>query len=227
MSDTVPSHLGLILDGNRRWATEQGLPTLEGHRKGYENLKTIGKAAIKRGVKFVSAYVFSTENWNRSAEEVEYLMKLLVWVATKEIKDLDEAGIRVVFAGSRAKLKPKVIKAIESAEKRTAQNTGGTLALCLNYGGHQEIIDAVNQAIADGHKTVTKTVIEHNLYAAEIPPIDLVIRTSGEQRISNFMLWRVAYSELLFVKKHWPAFTEADLDNAFAEYSARQRRFGA
>lgn len=230
MSDSaaaVPNHLGLILDGNRRWAVAHGLPTLEGHRKGYENLKTIGKAAIKRGVKYVSAYVFSTENWNRSAEEVDYLMKLLVWVAKNEIKELDEANIRVVFAGSRERLKPNVIKAIESAEERTKNNTAGTLALCLNYGGQQEIIDAVNKAIQDGVQTIDKATIEQNLYAPEIPAVDLIIRTSGEQRISNFMLWRAAYSELLFVKKHWPSFSVEDLDDAIANYAARQRRFGS
>ena len=228
-SATVPTHLGLILDGNRRWATAQGLPTLEGHRKGYENLKTIGKAAIKRGIRYVSAFVFSTENWNRSAEEVGYLMKLLLWVAKNEVKELDEANIRVRFAGSKENLSPQIIKAMAKAEERTKNNTAGTLVLCLNYGGQQEIVAAINEILRDEPKIkeVTPLILEKHLYVPEVPPIDLLIRTSGEQRVSNFMLWRLAYSELLFVKPHWPAFTEKDLDDALESYSHRQRRFGS
>lgn len=230
MSDnslTLPVHLGLILDGNRRWARSQNLPTLEGHRKGYENLKTIGKAAIARGVKYVSAYVFSTENWQRSAEEVDYLMKLLTWVTKHEIKELNEANIRVVFAGSKERLHKNVLASIAKAEQKTKDNTAGTLILCLNYGGHKEIVDAVNQAIEKGESKMTESIIEQNLYAPFAPVVDLIVRTSGEQRLSNFMLWRAAYSELIFADKHWPAFDVTDLDKALREYSSRQRRFGA
>jgi undecaprenyl diphosphate synthase len=227
-ASTIPMHLGLILDGNRRWAKAQGLPTLEGHRAGYGNLKTIGKAAIERGVKYVSAYVFSTENWNRTEEEVSYLMKLLLWVAKNEVEELHKENIRVRFLGSEERLSPQVLKAIKNAEEKTKNNTAGTLALCLNYGGHQEIVDATRRMVADGLKAdqITKEVLEKHLYTPDIPPLDLIIRTSGEQRISNFMLWRAAYSELLFVNKHWPAFTVDDLDAALAEYASRQRRFG-
>jgi undecaprenyl diphosphate synthase len=231
MSDkttTVPVHLGLILDGNRRWAKAQGIPAFEGHRKGYENLKTIGKAAIKRGVKYVSAYVFSTENWKRSAEEVDYLMKLLIWVAKNEVKELNRENIRVVFIGSRERLSKDVLKAMDYAEAQTKANTAGTLALCLNYGGQEEIKSAVNKVLAanPGLQEITEEQIAQNLYAPGVPPVDLLIRTSGEQRISNFMLWRANYSELLFVKQHWPAFTVEDLDAALAEYAQRNRRFG-
>lgn len=224
----LPQHLGLILDGNRRWAKANGLPQLEGHRKGYENLKTIGKAAIKRGVKYVSAYVFSTENWQRSQEEVDYLMKLLLWVAKHEVNELHKEGIRVRFAGSKDKLNNKVIQAIADAEKKTSENNRGELILCLNYGGQQEIADAVKEIIKHGTKPaeVTPDLIAEHLYLPDVPPVDLVIRTSGEQRLSNFMLWRSAYSELLFVDKHWPAFTEEDLDSALADYASRIRRFG-
>ena len=225
---TVPTHLGLILDGNRRWAQNKGMPTLEGHRKGYENLKTIGIAAIERGVKYVSAYVFSTENWNRSQEEVDYLMKLLLWVAKNEVNDLHKRGIRLRVAGSRERLSKDIIKAIEAAEEKTKDNTTGTLVLCLNYGGHQEIVDAVNTIIAQQPtQPVTPESFADYLYTPDVPPVDLLIRTSGEQRLSNFMLWRAAYSELLFVDKHWPDFSEADLDEAIAEYNSRNRRFGA
>lgn len=224
----VPNHLGLILDGNRRWAKAQGLPTLEGHRKGYENLKTIGIAAIERGVKYVSAYVFSTENWNRSQEEVTYLMKLLLWVAKHEVKELHARNIRLVVAGSRDRLKPDILKAIEVAEAKTAGNTAGTLCLCLNYGGQQEIVDAVNTIITQKREVpVSVEQFEDYLYVPDVPPVDLLIRTSGEQRLSNFMLWRAAYSELLFVEKAWPDFSVADLDESLEEYAKRQRRFGS
>jgi undecaprenyl diphosphate synthase len=232
MSDTamsdIPTHVGLVLDGNRRWAAAQGLPAFEGHRKGYENLKTIAKAAFNNGVEYVSAYVFSTENWKRSAEEVDYLMKLLLWVAKNEIKELNKENIRVLFLGSEDRLSKDIIKAIRKAEETTKHNTGGTLLVCLNYGGQQEIVGAVNKILqtAPASKSVTIDDIEQNLYAPDVPPVDLLIRTSGEQRISNFMLWRAAYSELLFVDKHWPAFSEEDLKSALQEYAKRHRRFG-
>lgn len=231
MSDTpqsIPVHLGLILDGNRRWAKDQGKPTYDGHKAGYENLKVIGKSAIKRGVKYVSAFVFSTENWKRSAEEVDYLMKLLLWVAKNEVNELHKENIRIRFLGEKDRLSKDIINAIAKAEEKTKDNTAGTLALCLNYGGQQEIVHAVNEIMAENndHSVVTANDIEQHLYAPDIPPVDLLIRTSGEQRISNFMLWRAAYSELLFVDKHWPAFSEHDLELALAEFARRQRRFG-
>jgi len=227
-NSVVPKHLGLILDGNRRWAKAQGLPKLEGHREGYSNLKTIGKAAIKRGVKYVSAYVFSTENWNRSKNEVSYLMKLLIWVAEHEVDELHKDNIRVICVGSEDRLNNKTLQAIKRADEKTKNNTAGSLALGLNYGVHQDITDAVKSIIGSeiSAEDVTPEVIEQHLYAPDIPPIDLITRTSGEQRLSNFLLWRAAYSELLFVKKHWPAFTEADLDEALVVYAQRQRRFG-
>lgn len=227
-SSTTPVHLGLILDGNRRWATENGLPTLEGHRKGYENLKTIGIEAIAQGIQYVSAYVFSTENWNRSEQEVDYLMKLLLRIAKTEVKQLHKENIRVRFLGSNDKLSDQIIKAITSAEELTKNNTAGTLALCLNYGGQQEIVAAVNSALKNDptKQEITAQDIEQNLYGADIPPIDFMIRTSGEKRLSNFMLWRVSYSELYFTDTYWPAFTVSDLEIALAEFGRRKRRFG-
>lgn len=231
MSDSnidLPKHLGLILDGNRRWAKSQGLSNYEGHKKGYENLKVIAKDAIKRGVKYVSAYVFSTENWQRTPEEVDYLMKLLLWVAKNEVKELDKDNIRVRFLGERDPLSNDILKAIDNAEKLTKNNTKGTLALCLNYGGQQEIVASVNKFLVNNPDppSITLQDIEQNLYAADIPPVDLLVRTSGEQRISNFMLWRIAYSELIFLDKHWPAFDVDDLDKVLDIYAQRQRRFG-
>jgi undecaprenyl diphosphate synthase len=224
----IPRHLGLILDGNRRWARARNLPTFEGHRRGYENLKDITKAAVNRGIKYISAFIFSTENWQRSKEEVNYLMKLALWVASSEVDEVHKENIRVKFLGSTKGINPKLLQAIARAEAKTAKNTRGTLGLCFNYGGHQEIADSVAGLVKAGIKSkdVTPEAIAERLYAPDMPPIDLLIRTSGEQRISNFMLWRAAYAELLFINKHWPDFTEADLDAAIAEYASRHRRFG-
>jgi undecaprenyl diphosphate synthase len=220
-------HIGLILDGNRRWARKRGLPTLHGHKKGYENLKDIVKAAIKtHKISFVSAYIFSTENWNRTKEEVTYLMDLALHVAKNEVKSLHKEGIRVRFIGTKERLSSKLIKAIEDAEALTKNNTVGTVALCFNYGGKNEIIDAANKAIAAGNSTLTPEDIEQNLYAPDIPDVDLVIRTSGEQRTSGFMLWRAAYAELLFTDKYWPDFNLEDLRLAVDSYNQRERRFG-
>lgn len=222
----IPTHVGLILDGNRRWAKSKGLPKLEGHRNGYENLKTIAKKAIDRGVGYVTAYVFSTENWNRTKGEVKYLMDLALKLFNTDMAELNEEDIRVRVAGGRERLSPKLINAINNTEALTKNNKRGTIILCFNYGGQQEIAESVNKLLKRGVKNITPADISDNLYAPEVPPVDLIIRTSGEQRLSNFMLWRAAYSELIFVKKHWPDFNETDLDAALAEYATRQRRFG-
>jgi undecaprenyl diphosphate synthase len=225
----LPTHLGLILDGNRRWAKEHGIPKLEGQKKGYQRLKKIDEAAIEKGIKYVSAYVFSVENWNRSKEEVSYLMNLLLWVSKVETKKLAKKNIKVVFSGSKEGLSDEILRAMDDAEKRTTNNDGGTLVLCLNYGGKQEITDAVKNIIKDGvdSEEITTELISKYLYEPNIPDVDLIIRTSGEQRLSGFQLWESAYSELKFVKKYWPAFNLHDLDKALLDYSNRKRRFGA
>jgi undecaprenyl diphosphate synthase len=227
-TDKVPAHLGLILDGNRRWAKEHGLKPFEGHRRGYLRLKKVAEAAFNHGVQYVSAFVFSTENWNRSHEEVVYLMDLLYWVSTHELNKLHKNNVRVIFIGSTLRLEPRILMAIEAGEKKTAHNTGGTLVLCLNYGGQQELADAAAKLIRAGVKPedVTPELIAKNLYDPSLPPIDLIIRTSGEQRLSGFMLWSAAYAELKFVLKYWPAFTVKDLEDALKDYAVRQRRFG-
>ncbi len=224
----TPQHIGFILDGNRRWAQAQGLPKLEGHRRGYEHLKAIVRHAHSRGVKFVSAYIFSSENWNRSKSEVSYLMGLALKVATQDIEELHKDNVRVRFLGRRDGLSDKLVKAIANAEEKTKHNTKGTLALCFNYGGQQEIVDALKSLVDKGVKSedVTEALIEQELYASDIPALDLIIRTSGEKRLSNFMLWRAAYAELYFAQMHWPSFTINDLDDALADYASRERRFG-
>lgn len=225
---SIPEHIGLILDGNRRWARVQGIPTLEGHKKGYENLKTIAEAAFDRGVKYVSAFVFSTENWNRGKEEVDYLMNLLKWVVKNEIKDMHKKGVRVLWLGSKKYMNKQLIKDIEAAENLTKDNMKGTLALCLNHGGHLEIAEAVQRIITAAEKPedINEKLIASYIDKPDVPPIDLIVRTSGEQRLSNFMLWRAAYSELLFRNELWPDFTVDSLDECLLEYSQRQRRFG-
>ena len=227
-STQVPQHIGIILDGNRRWAAAKNLPKLEGHRAGYETLKTVATYAFKKGASFISAFVFSTENWGRSQQEVDYLMKLLLWVAKNEVDSFNKQNIRVRFLGEEEKLSPNVLKAMRDAEEKTKNNTAGTLLLCLNYGGKQEIASAATKFLRANPTADTITVedISNNIYEPSVPDIDLIIRTSGEQRLSNFMLWRAAYSELYFTEAHWPAFTEAMFDEAIEAYSIRQRRFG-
>lgn len=229
MTDTnnaVPRHLGIILDGNRRWAKEQGLKTLEGHQKGAEVFREIVYAALDRGVEFISAYVFSTENWQRTQEEVSYLMGLVLKVIDKYLDEFHKKGVKILILGSKEGLDAKTIKALDQTVAKTAGNTKGTVALCFNYGGHQEIIDGIKSLSETEKATLTPVKFEQYLYSKEVPEVDLVLRTSGEQRTSGFMLWRAAYAELMFVDKFWPDFSVQDLDEVLAEYKSRNRRFG-
>lgn len=230
MSDITefPKHVGIILDGNRRWAKEHGLKTLEGHRKGAEVFKEVALHAFDKGVRYLSAFVFSTENWKRTEEEVSYLMKLVVKAVERYLDEFDKRGIKVVVAGKRDNLSKTVLSAIEKTESKTKANSQGTLVLCFNYGGHQEIVDAFNAIVGSNRdkKDITLEEIEQNLYTPEVPAVDLLIRTSGEQRTSGFMLWRAAYAELLFIDKFWPDFTLKDFDTSLKEYETRCRRFG-
>jgi len=230
MSDTaiLPNHVGIILDGNRRWAKAQGLPTMEGQRQGSENFKKVALAAFEKGVHYLSAFVFSTENWERAEEEVGYLMKLVLKAVENYLEDFHKAGIKIVILGRRTGLSESVLKALEKTESKTQDNKKGTLALCFNYGGQEELVDAIKKIliIQPDPETVTADTIQAALYAPEVPPLDLLIRTSGEQRLSGFMLYRSPYAELYFTDKYWPDFTTEDLDAALQEYGQRQRRFG-
>lgn len=221
-------HIAFILDGNRRWAKARSLPTFEGHRRGYDNLKTIGLACLERRIRHITAFVFSTENWNRSKDEVSYLMDLLYKAIAVEIGFFVENDVRLKVLGSRDRLSPKLCEAIDAAEARTADFRRGQMNLCLNYGGRAEIIDAVKTLAAEGARPdqVTEELLASRMWTAGIPDPDLIVRTSGERRLSGFLTWSGVYSELLFVDKHWPDFTEKDLDAALAEYDTRQRRFG-
>lgn len=231
MSDilnTTPKHIGIILDGNRRWAKERGKSSLEGHRAGYKALKRVTEAAFKRGIEFVSVYVFSTENWSRKAEEVNYLMDMALKVFEKDIARLNKQGIRVLWLGTKERLSDKHQEAIKKAVELTKNNIKGTLCFCFNYGGTQEIVDGIKKYFATGEKVedLTSEIFRNYLYQPEVPDLDIVVRTSGEERISNFMLWRSAYAELFFMKKYWPDFDAHDVDEIILEYQKRQRRFG-
>jgi undecaprenyl diphosphate synthase len=228
MAEGIPRHIGFIVDGNRRWAKQHGLPTYEGHLAGYNSIIEVVLASIDAGVEVVSAYTFSTENWKRSESEISKIMGLVLKLLTSDIHILQENDIRLRVLGSRDRLSKGVLKAIDDAELKTADNKRGTLAVCFNYGGQLEIADACKKIIQAGTpaEEITPEVIAENLYAPDIPPIDIVVRTSGEQRTSNFMLWRAAYSEFLFLEKPWPDMTKDDVTAILEEYSRRGRRFG-
>ena len=225
---STPTHVGYIVDGNRRWAKARGLDSQAGHEAGYEKFKDIVLDTIDRGVPYVSAYIFSTENWHRSGPEVKYLMDLVVKLLSEDLPVFVERGIRLRVAGTRIRLSRRVKKAIDKAETATKDLTNGTVILSFNYGGHQEIIDAVNRLrkTLSAQKKVTAQIFEQFLYTPDVPPCDLIVRTSGEQRLSNFMLWRSAYSELIFIKKAWPDMTKRDVTAILKEYAKRSRRFG-
>lgn len=226
---TAPlGHLAIIMDGNRRWAKERGLPSFEGHRAGYERMKEVGDWCLDRGIQTLSVFAFSTENWNRTEEEVGYLMDLLEKALTDELQRFASKGVRIKVVGQRERLRPSVLRAIESAEKNTAENTRATFAICLNYGGRSEILDVCKKIVADGLKPeeITEEEFAKRLYWPNIPDPDLIVRTSGEERVSGFLTWEGVYSELYFTQKHWPDFDEAELDKALEEYASRQRRFG-
>ncbi len=220
----IPNHVAIILDGNGRWAKERGLERSEGHLAGYKNLIDISKYILKKGSKYLSVFAFSTENFNRPQKEVDYLMDLFITGFKKDAKIFMKENIKVVFSGRRDKLSKKVLEAMDNLTEMTKNNTLGTFNICLNYGGRSEIVDAVNKAIKD-NKEVTEESFKKYLYN-DLPDIDFMIRTSGEIRISNFMLWQLSYAELYFPKCYFPAFNHAEYDNALLEYTKRDRRYG-
>ncbi|MGB9743604.1 MAG: polyprenyl diphosphate synthase [Minisyncoccales bacterium] len=225
----IPYHLGIIMDGNRRWARERGLPTLVGHRRGYEKVIKVGDWCLKRGVKILTLFAFSTENWHRSKEEVSYLMKLLKRSLNKKnIRRFNQKGIKVQVIGQKERLDKSFQRIIAQAEEKTKNNKKGILNLAISYGGRAEIVEAIKKIIKENIplKKINEETISQHLWTAGLPDPDLIIRTSGELRISGFLIWQSAYSELYFIKKYWPDFTEEDLEAAFTDYSQRQRRFG-
>lgn len=226
MNIDIPKHIGIILDGNGRWAQERGLSRSLGHLEGSKTLIKITKCAFSKGVKVLSVFAFSTENFKRDKEEVDYLMNLFIKMFKEQLKQLKNNDVKVVFSGSKNNLIPKVIESMDKLEKETLNNTH-ILNICLNYGGQNEIVDAVKKIVNDNFNMneLDTNTFKKYLYN-NLPDLDLVIRTSGEKRISNFMIYQMAYAELYFTNTYWPAFNELELDKALIDYSNRNRRFG-
>lgn len=224
----IPKHVGYILDGNRRWAKKHGLPTYEGHLAGYNALKEVIRATADAGVEYISFYTFSTENWNRAETEVRALMKLIRRIFKSDIKELIDDDYRMLILGERDNVPDDIAQMMRDAEEVSRNGSRATLAVCFNYGGQQEIVRAAQRAIESGTPAseLTNTNFVQFLDHPEVPPCDLIVRTSGERRLSNFMLWRSAYSELLFLDKLWPDMTKDDVRAILEEYASRSRRFG-
>jgi undecaprenyl diphosphate synthase len=224
----APAHIGYILDGNRRWAKKHGLPTYEGHLAGYNALYDVIDASSDAGVKFISLYTFSTQNWSRAEEEVNGILKIIRRMFKGTLKRLIKDGHRVIVLGSRDGIPEDLVTLINDAEASSKEGNRSTVAICFNYGGQEEIVRAARRLVEQGISAddVTMESVAGALDHPEVPPCDLIVRTSGEQRLSDFMLWRAAYSEFLFLDKYWPEMTKEDVTSILEEYTRRSRRFG-
>jgi len=228
----VPTHIAIIMDGNGRWAKERGLPRVEGHRRGVEAVRRAVRSAIEMGVPFLTIYSFSSENWSRPAEEVSDLMGLLKRFIRNDLADLHRNNVRIRVIGVRGNLTPDINALLIEAEELTRANTGLNLVVAFNYGARQEIVEAARRLVADAlagrieASDIDEMALAARLDTSGIPDPDLIIRTSGEQRLSNFLLWQSAYAELVFLPMHWPDFDHAAFQSAVAIYAARERRFG-
>ena len=221
----IPQHIAIVMDGNGRWATRRYLPRVAGHRQGVEALRRCVRACAERGVAVLTVFAFSSENWNRPADEVSGLMELLAVALAREVPRLQQDGVKLHFVGDRAGLSRKVSADLEQAEVVTSGNTQLTLNVCFNYGGRWDIAQAAAR-LAESGEPITELSLDRAMSLAHVRDPDLLIRTGGEQRISNFLLWQAAYSELYFSERLWPDFDEAELDCALAAFSQRERRFG-
>jgi undecaprenyl diphosphate synthase len=221
----MPRHVAIVMDGNGRWAKKRFLPRLAGHRQGYESLRRMVDLCLQRGIGVLTVFAFSSENWKRPVEEVSGLMDLLVKGLMREVPKLGEQGVRMEFPGERQGLSELVRSSLEQARAQTAHNDRLVLNICFNYGGRWDIVQAAQQLALRG-EAITEASLAAALSMAQVPDPDLVIRTGGEQRISNFMLWQSAYSEFYFSDKLWPDFDAAEFDRALACYAGRERRFG-
>ena len=232
VKDTNLQHIAVIMDGNRRWAKQKGLPSAFGHKKGVDALKAAMRACDDFGIKYLTVYAFSTENWNRKQEEVDFLMDLLGQTIKNELKEMHENGVVISFIGDLTRLKPKLQEILANAVEVTKNNTGVRLQIAFNYGSRDEIVHAVKNIITEvqtGKVTIdniNEDLISKHLYTATIPDPDLLIRTGGEMRVSNYLLWQIAYSEFIVTPTLWPDFDKAALASAVEEFHSRQRRFG-
>ncbi len=229
MNKKIPYHLGIIIDGNRRWAKEKGLPSFAGHLKGKENVWKMQEWCKKKGIKILTVYGFSIENWKRSKKEINYLMELIAQALSKDfIQEAYEDGTKILVIGQKDKLPKFLQKIIKNAEEITKNNKKRIFVLAISYGGRQEIVETIKKIVSQKipPNKITEELIDKNLWTQGLPYPDLIIRTAGEQRLSNFLTWQSAYSELYFLKKYWPDFTEKDLNKAIENYAERGRRFG-
>jgi undecaprenyl diphosphate synthase len=224
-SSPIPQHIAIVMDGNGRWAKKRYLPRVAGHRQGVEALRRCVRACSDRGVKVLTVFAFSSENWNRPNDEVSGLLDLLAGALVREVKPMHESGVRICFIGDRSRMSDKVCAGFAKAEADTQNNTRITLNVCFNYGGRWDIAQAASKLVAQG-RPITETNLNAAMALAHVADPDLVIRTGGECRISNFLLWQSAYSELYFTDALWPDFDEKALDAALTEFATRERRFG-
>ncbi len=224
----VPRHIAIIMDGNGRWATRRFMPRVAGHAKGVERVRDVVEACVERGIEFLTLFAFSSENWRRPAEEVSVLMRLFMTALEREITKMHVNSIRLKVVGDLSRFDPKLQRMIANAERRTANNTRLTVNICANYGGRWDVMQAVGKMVAahPGATDFSEEQLSPHLAMAYAPEPDLFIRTGGEQRISNFMLWQLAYTEMYFTETYWPDFTGASLDEAILSYQQRERRFG-
>ncbi len=225
ISATVPHHIAIVMDGNGRWASKRFLPRIAGHKQGVDSLRRCVKACAERGVRVLTVFAFSSENWNRPKDEVSGLMDLLALAIAREVPDLKQDGVRLYFVGDRANLSDKILAGLNAAETATAENSSLVLNVCFNYGGRWDMTQAADK-LAKAGQAISEASLARELALAHVPDPELLIRTGDELRISNFLLWQAAYSELYFSPCLWPDFDEKALDEAIADYSRRERRFG-
>lgn len=222
----IPPHIAIIMDGNGRWAKERGLPRIAGHREGAESLRAVLKACAEFGVKYLTVYAFSTENWRRPKEEVEFLMNLFSETIDREMDELMVNRVKLNFLGRLSEFSPELQKKMKDAMEKTKGNDRITLNVMVNYGGRAELVDAVNRLLNEGHKIVDEDLIGEHLYTKGIPDPDLLIRTASEMRVSNYLLWQIAYSEIYVTPVLWPDFRKEQLKEAIQAYQKRVRKFG-
>ncbi|MCU0941366.1 MAG: polyprenyl diphosphate synthase [Hydrogenophaga sp.] len=221
----MPHHVAIVMDGNGRWAQKRWLPRVAGHKQGVEALRRTVQACVERGIGVLTVFAFSSENWSRPEDEVAGLMDLLAMALTREVPRLADNGVRLHFPGDRTRLSERLVRSLEEAERATAHHDRLVLNVCFNYGGRWDMVQAA-QRLAERGQAITEDTLSSAMALAHVPDPDLLIRTGGEQRISNFLLWQAAYSELVFTDCLWPEFDAAELDKALVEYARRERRFG-